>query len=49
MVLSKVSTIPYEFTLTAGTDVKKQSKDPIFVAVKGSRGTSEFQVKNNNF
>lgn len=42
MVLSKVPTLPYEFTLTAGTDAKKQSKDPIFVAVKGAKGMTEF-------
>ena len=44
MVLSKVPTLLYEFTLTASTDALKQSKDPIFVAVKGVKGMTEFQV-----
>jgi hypothetical protein len=49
MVLSEVPTLPYEFTLTAATDAKKQTKDPIFVAVKGVKGMTEFQVKKNKF
>lgn len=47
MVLSRVPTLPYEFTLTASTDAKKQTKDPIFVAVKGAKGMTEFQVNKN--
>jgi len=49
MVLSRVPTVPYEFTLTASTEAPKQTKDPIFVAVKGVKGMTEFQVKNYKF
>jgi hypothetical protein len=49
MILSRVPTLPYEFTLTASTEASKQSKDPIFVAVKGVKGMTEFQVKNYKF
>jgi hypothetical protein len=38
MTLTKVPTIAYDIVLTASTDSKEQSKDPIFISIKGAKG-----------
>jgi hypothetical protein len=44
MKLQKEPTFVYEVTVAADEDEKNQSKDPIFISLKGSKGQSEYTV-----